>query len=390
MAPTRRAARGWLLAGGILLVASVGLYLLVRPRGVPVSVQSAVRGPLTVPILCEGALEPPPAGELRAAESGTAAEILAGEGELVRHGQPLLRLDNPDLIARAHDARAEVLQIEGERVSLASELDRAEREAAHAKTILDGDSRLIDRAAISRATFDSDDLAYRQAKARAESLRTRVSSGLPSRIALAQSRDRDLRRRVDALTIRAPADGVVYGLPRRAGEAVAAGQLVASVAHPERHQVRVRVDQPDLPRVAVGERLIVAFDGLPEERWEGKVDSVASGLRDVGGRQVGEVLGEIRDPSRKLPPNALVNVQIVIGEKKSALVVPRAALHRESERRFVYLLRSGRAIRRDVSVGLLGLSEVEITGGLQEGDVVILETQSPLAQGVRVVVAKGS
>src|SRR5437867_3681768 len=130
------------------------------------------------------------------------------------------------------------------------------------------------------------------------------------------------------------------------------------------------IDRPELARSRSG------------ERWEGKVDSVASGLRDVGGRQVGEVLGEIRDPSRKLPPNALVNVQIVIGEKKSALVVPRAALHRDSERRFVYLLRDGRALRRDVSVGLLGLTEVEITGGLQEGDLVILETQSPLAQGV--------
>lgn len=377
------------MAGGILLVASIGLYVLVRPRGVPVRVQSAVRSALTVPILCEGALEPPPAGELRAAESGTVAEILAREGELVRKGQPLLRLDNPDLIARAHDARAEALRIEGERASLASDLDRAEREAAHARTILDGDSRLIDQAVIPRATYDSDDLAYRQAKARAESFRAQLSSSVPSRVALAQARDRDLQRRLDALTVRAPGDGLVYGLPRRAGEAVAAGQLLASVTDPELHPVRVRVDQPDLPRVAAGERLIVTFDGLPEERWQGKVDSVASGLRDAGGRQVGEVLGEIRDPSRKLPPNALVNVQIVIGEKKSALVIPRAALHRNNERRFVYLLRGGRALRRDVSVGLLGLTDVEITGGLQEGDVVILETESPLAEGVRVV-AKGS
>jgi len=380
----RRAARRWLVVGGILLAGSVGVSLFLRPRGVPARVRIVTRAELTVPILCEGALEPPPAGELRARDAGTVAEVFVREGEAVRKGEPLLRLDDPDLIARAHDARAEVLQIEGERTSLASELEAAEREAAHWKKVLGGDTRLLDKAAISRATYDSDDLSYRQAVARAESLRTRLASRLPSRAALAETRDQDLRGRVDALTFRAPADGFVYGLPRRAGEKVEKGQLAASVTDAERRRVRVRVDQPDLPRVAVGERLIVTFDGLPDERWEGRVDSVASGLRDVGGRQVGEVLGEIRDPSRKLPPNALVNVQVVVGEKRSTLVIARAALHRDGKGRFVYLLQDGRARRRDVSVGLFGLTEVEITAGLQKGDAVVLETQSPLAEGVRV------
>jgi len=97
--------------------------------------------------------------------------------------------------------------------------------------------------------------------------------------------------------------------------------------------------------------MIVTFDGLPDRRWEGKVLSVPSGVTETGGRQVGEVVGEISDTRLTLPPNASVNVQIIVGEKRSALSIPRAALQRDGDRRYVYVLEKGRARRRPVTVG---------------------------------------
>jgi multidrug efflux pump subunit AcrA (membrane-fusion protein) len=144
------------------------------------------------------------------------------------------------------------------------------------------------------------------------------------------------------------------------------------------------VDQPDLPQTAAGQRLIVTFDGLPRERWEGTVTFVDPGLRNVGGREVGEVLGEVADPGAKLPSNAAVDVQIVTGEKAGVLVVPRASVFRDGDKRFVYVFEAGRARRRDVAVGLLGLTEVEIVEGLGDKDTVILPGAVALADGVRV------
>jgi membrane fusion protein (multidrug efflux system) len=182
----------------------------------------------------------------------------------------------------------------------------------------------------------------------------------------------------------------VYGLPRRAGESVSAGQVVASVIDPERRRLRARVDQPDLPRIAIGQRILVAFDGLPHERWEGKVSFVSPGLSQIGGREVGEVLGEVGDPKGRLPTNAAVEVQIVTGEKSGTLVVPRASVLKDGERRYVYLLDGGRARRRDVQVGLTGLNDVEIVGGLAEKDLVILPGAVPLSEGLRVRPAEAS
>jgi membrane fusion protein (multidrug efflux system) len=152
--------------------------------------------------------------------------------------------------------------------------------------------------------------------------------------------------------------------------------------------VRARIDQPDLPRVSPGERAIVGFDGLPHEHWEGKVTFVAPGLREVAGREVGEVLVEVADPEGKLPANAAVDLQIVTGEKKGTLVVPRASVFRDGERRFVYVFDHGRARRREIEIGLLGLTEAEALHGLEERDRVILPGATPLTDGARVRATK--
>ena len=81
-------------------------------------------------------------------------------------------------------------------------------------------------------------------------------------------------------------------------------------------------------------------------------------------------------------------MQIVVGEKHGVLTIPRAALFRDGNHRFVYRLEEGRARRRDLSVGLIGLNDVEITNGLQENDSVILPGTVPFSDGLRVTTTR--
>jgi multidrug efflux pump subunit AcrA (membrane-fusion protein) len=382
---------GWRWGLGLGALALVVLVAAVsRPRGASVQAVAVRRGDLLVPVQCDGTLEPPLGGELRAADAAAVAEILAKNGDRVRTGAPLVRLENAELSRKALDARSEALRLEGERTTAGADADELEREERHAARVFEADARLLSNGAITRMTYESDELALAQARDRLRAARARLgalegaSPGSPSRIELARQSAADLERRVAALTVRAGAEGLVYGLPRRVGEAVAAGQVVANVIDPAHRRLRARVDQADLPQTMAGQRLIVTFDGLPGSRWEGTVTFVDPGLRDVAGREVGELLGEIADPQAKLPSNAAVDVQIVTGQKSGALVVPRSSVLRDGERRYVYVLESGRARRRDVTVGLLGLSEVEVVNGLGEEDTVILPGATALSDGLRV------
>jgi len=457
-----------------------------------------VRGDLLVRVACDGRLEPPEGGELRVADGGTVAAITVHEGDRVRGGQLLLRLANPDLEARARDARAEVRQLQSDSAAAAGELDRERREATFREQVVAGDRRLVAQGAIPRATLDADQLAWQQARGRVHDAEARLdalqrppgdgnasapgsyrgttgqpatgagvkpaqgATGLPpssagdeppatatsraraaastghrprpgsgSRLGLAEGAAAELARRLAALTVRAPFAGTVYGLPRAVGETVSPGQLVASVTDPDHPHVRCRVDQPDLPRVAPGQRLLVTFSGLPDRRWEGTVQRVGTGLREAGGREVGEITGELSDPVHTLPANAAVDVQVVVAQKRGVLSVPRSALRRDTDQgdlgpageapgsgeaggaagspgaggaaapgtglggggaaggapRYVYVVVRRRAHRRDVAVGLIGLTEVEVLSGLNEGERVVAEGPPTLEENVRVVEA---
>jgi len=385
---TPRARALWGLAAVVLVAAVLGL--LRDGRASRVETASVRRTSLRVTVTCAAKLEPPPGGELRAPEPATVAAVLRRDGATVARGDALVRLDSPDLVARAREARGEVEQLEAEGAAARAEVEQARVEAEHRRARLAGDLRLVEQGAVARATVDESRLAVNEAEAKLRSAEARVRAlarggeGERPRLELARERAQALDARVASLTVRAPFPGVVYALPRRAGEVVAPGQVVASITDPVRPTVRGRVDQPDLPRLQVGQPLLVTFDGLPDQAFAGTVKSVGRDLREEGGRNVGEVVGEIQDLGRRLPLNASVNVEIVVAERSSVLVVPRAAVHRDGARRYVLAVRAGRAERRAVEVGLVGSVDVEVLGGLAEGERVILPGATPVEDGQRV------
>jgi len=387
--PALRFRWRWVAGIAVLLAAGVA-FDLARAQRVSVRLGRASRSRLVVPVLCAGTLQPPPGGDLMARQAGLVGAIWVREGERVFKGAPLLRLDAPELAGKAAAAREELFALREAKAVAEAQLDGEKREASYRRSVWEADRRLLEQQAISRAAYEADELAARQAEAQVRVTEARMGSiagggpGAVSRLDLVAARARDLAAQLDGLTVRAPAAGVVYGLPRRVGEPVSPGQVVASVTEPAHPYVRLRVDPPDLPLVAEGQRFVVTFDGLPNREWDGRIEAVGRGLREASGREVAEVLGALTGGGQDLPFNASVNVKIVVGEKPSALLVPRAALHQEGQGRFVYVEHAGRAERREISVGLVGLTDVEVTAGLTEGESVILSGDGPLFGGLRV------
>ncbi len=382
-------AVGWGVGLAAVLGLAVAAVLALRPHGALVQVAPVTRGDLRALVQCDGILEPQPGSELRAPEGGLVAERPVRDGDPVRPGQVLLRLDNPDLAAQRRQAEADALRLQADTREAEAGRAKASEDVEHWQGIVATDRRLVEQSAATRSELEGDELALGEATARQREVEARLAAlcGPSGQAALARDAASAAARRLASLVMRSPREGVVYGLPARLGEMVQRGQLVASIADPGRPRVRLRVDQPDLPKVAVGQLLLVTFSGLPGREWQGRVTVAAPVLREADGRQVGEIVGALSDPGRLLPLNASVDARIVLAERHGVLTVPRAALYREDGRRFVYLLRGGRARQREVDVGLVGLTEVEITGGLAAGDRVVIAGELPLAEGLRVTPA---
>ncbi len=363
-------------------------------RSISVSVAVARRQDIAIPVLCDGTLEPGPGSERRAPEAASVQEVLVRDGSRVAAGEILVRLSAPELERQAREARSEADALEAERAAAAADLASLEAEVSRKTRTADSDERLVRSGAVTSESRNADAAAAEEARARRTAARARLSALAPddprSRLSLARRSADELEARVSRLTVTAPSAGIVFDLPRKAGERVDAGQIVAAVADPARRRVRARVDEPDLPKIAGGQAITATFDGLSGRQWSGVVDGVSSTLRDEGGRRVGDVTGTLADPEGRLPGNASVNLAIVTASRRDALVVPRAALGRDGPRRFVFVLDHSRARRRDVSVGLLGATEAEITSGIAAGERVLLPGSAPLSDGASVSVAGGS
>lgn len=191
------------------------------------------------------------------------------------------------------------------------------------------------------------------------------------------------------LNVRAPFDGVVYSIPVLQGAYVNPGDLVLQEADLSKVRIRAFVDEPDVARLTAGDAIEVTWDAVPGRTWRSTLMSVPAAIKLHGTRNVGETTFEVDNSDYRLLPNVNVNVSVVTAEHKNVLTVPREAVHLEDSKTYVYQIQDDTLQRRDVQTSISNLTQVEVTGGLNENALVALTSTNakPLKNGlpVRVV-----
>jgi len=202
-----------------------------------------------------------------------------------------------------------------------------------------------------------------------------------------------LEEKVQDGRIAAPGDGTLYSLPVRAGDYVKVGDLLAEMA--DLHKVRVRafIDEPELGGLETGEQVRITWDALPNRTWTGKTQVIPKQVVQRQARSVGELLCEVNNDKLELLPNINVNVRINSRERIGVLTVPRGAVEAENGRRFVFVvlrnaLGVGKATleKREIHVGIADATNYEVTGGLNEGEMVALPGDVDLKDGMAVTI----
>jgi len=166
----------------------------------------------------------------------------------------------------------------------------------------------------------------------------------------------------------------VYSIPIKQGEYVQQGELLLQLANLHRVQVRAFVDEPELGKLANGQPVTVTWDALPGKSWHGEITQMPYTVTTYGTRNVGQVLCGVDNNDARLLPNINVTVNVSIANKKDIVTVAREALHDDDNGRFVYVIREGRLQRQPVEAGIANNTRIEVTTGLEPGDLVALNT----------------
>ena len=407
----KQTVRLWIWRGlaVLLIVVFFAVRALTRDQ-LQVRVAAAADVQLVSTISTNGRVEPEANFEVHSPIATTVKAVYVQPGDQVAAGKVLLVLD--DVEARAREAttesgvRAAQAALEAvtqngtqqERQATAADVLRQRLERDNARRDLDALTKLNSTGAASSSEVDAArqrlDTAEVNLRALDQSQNSRYSHAETERaraaLADAEANRAAMRQVVAQTVVRAPVAGTVYSLDARATDFVEEGKLLLQLADLHHERVRAYFDEPEIGRLAVGQKIQIKWDAKPGRIWNGHIERTPVTVINLGTRSVGEVLVKIDDADGELLPDTNVNVTVTLSSEPNSLSVPREALRLENGSPYVFKVVKGGLQRTYVTTGTINLTQVAILSGLASGDLVATGTLSgqPLQEGVPIKVVR--
>ncbi len=380
----RSARRAWFWLG----VAVVVGWALYRLKFAPVPVEAAVATTDTIvaEVMGTGTLEARLKTTLSPRIQERLAEVLADQGDAVRAGQVLARLDDGEL-------RQQVAVAEAAQAAARAALDRTRTDEARALAVLEQARLTHERGLALLATrvaaqADVDKAVEALHVAEADLRRARAAITEAEKQVLTAERNLAWQReRLGFTRLTSPYDGLVVRRDRDPGGVVVPGASILQLIATNELWVSAWVDETAMAALAPGQPARVVFRSEPERSYPGEV----ARLGREADRETREFVVDVR--VHQLPPHWAVGqraeVFIETGRRAQATVIPARLLVWREGRAGVFVESGGRARWRAVQPGLRGTHRLEVAAGLQVGERVIAplgKPVRPLRDGQRVTV----
>jgi HlyD family secretion protein len=391
-----------MLVRGLLALAAIAIAAYVFQDailGLPVDVQEVVRGDLVQTVVASGRVTTPQRVSVGAVVTERVERIPVAEGQTVRRGDALIELDDRDERAAITQAEAAVAQADARiRQLREAGLPAAEQAQKQAEANLrlarqqhDRNVELKAKGFISESALDDAkrnlDVAQSQLDAARLQVRSTGPSGSEYRVAetaLLQARATLVAAtaRLEQMTIRAPADGILIGRSVEPGDVVQPGHELMILAPAGETQIVVSIDEKNLAQLRPGQKALASADAYPRERFAAELVYINPGIDALRGAV--EVKLRVTDPPPYLRQDMTVSVDIEVTRRAGAVVAPADTVHdAASAHPWVLAVEDHRAARKPVSLGARGEGRVEILGGAAPGDRLI-STAAGIVPGQRV------
>ncbi len=336
-----------------------------RDAGQQVFMEKVETGPFRDTINASGLLIPRKKVSIMSDVMGKIVELPVKEGDIVKKGQMLVRIDDRDLKSEVKRQEAGVrmaeIQVKNQEVSVAT----ASREFNRKK-------RLFENKLISVEAFE-------QAKSSlqgAELLLNQYKESVVQARAILQKSEELLSKTV----ILSPMAGKITSLNKELGEQVIQGtvnipgSVIMEVSDMSAIDLEVEVNEIEASRIRTGMLATLKLDALANRKFKGKVSEIGQSAyrpqgRDVSVFKIKIALLEL-DPAMK--PGMNGEAEITVQEKKKALFIPIQAVRTgDDNKKFCFVMKDGKAEKKIVETGLSNDANIEITSGLT-GDETVL------------------
>jgi len=304
-----------------------------------------------------GSIEPERRADLRAEVSAIVLQVLKENGEPVKRGDVLVRLDETSI-------RDTLMSAEDMQRAASLAVDQANRQLERLKT-------LTASGMTSAKALDDAEMARNNAMSELSSSRSRVATA---------------RQQLARTTVRAPFDGVVSDRKVSNGDTAAIGKELLKVIDPTSMRFEGQVSADRISLVKVGQLVSFRINGYGEQQFAGVVKRIDPAANAVT-RQVEVLIGFTNATQPKV--SGLYAEGRIDAEAAAALMVPESALVRAGDKAYTWRIKGNKLSKVDVVVGARDArtGNLAVTTGLAAGDQVLRSPTSNLTDGQQVEMA---
>lgn len=337
----------WLAVAGVaILLAGAGIMWQnnnKKSSALPQQTIKVTKGDISTLVAATGSIQAVNSVDISSKITAQIKEVNVKENEQVTAGQVLVVLEDSGLQAQVTQAR--------ERLS-------------NAAVKYERNQRMNSIGAASSQQIDDARMEYNIAQANYD----QVMSSLNETI------------------IKSPMNGIVIGKPLTPGAMVAQGvnnpTVIMTVADMSKMQAEVQVDQTDIGKLVVGQMVNFTVDAYPDKTFTGKVSNISKKPVTQSNVVYYSVTVDINNAENLLNPGMVARVSIIASESKNVLTLPLSAIRSDKNGKYVVVLdQQGKTRNVPVTTGSMSDDKVEITGGVNEGDQVVVTQSQPAQSG---------
>ncbi len=369
----------------VLIVVALIIFFNLRAnreKSIKVKVEEVKRQDLTSIVSASGEVKPRKNVNISAHIPGRVVKIGVEEGQYVKKGDFLLKLDSTQYEAFVERDKATISSLQADLIQTEAKLKRDKQALERAKA-------LHREQLISDEQLENAKTQYEISLASLQAIKHRIDQAKAS---LQSSLDN-----LNKTIYHSPIEGVITSLRIEEGEVVITGTMnnpgtvLMTIADLSVMEVEIEVDETDVIGVQIGQEAEVKVDAFPDLIIKGKVTEVGSSALTKLGTAAEEakdfkVVITLINPPKNLKPGLSASADIITARKKNVLAVPISSLvlkedeDKKEEVEGVYIVKEGRAHFQPVEKGIMGEMMVEIKSGLKEGQKVITGPYSALRQ----------
>ena len=385
--------RNYLLAGGafiIFLIYVISLSLGPRKLRVEtdnIQIAEVRNGKFMEYVDVEGLVQPILTIKVNTRESGSVERIVTEEGSMMKKGDTILVLTNPDLIREIEDQRDEwenqrysykerEIEMEQKSLALKQQALQTQYEMSRLQKSFGLEKEEYKMGIKSKAQLEvsEDEYNYNLKKTalQMESLQQDSAMTIIRKELLRNEMERGQKKflrsmdRLEGLIVRAPIDGQLSYVNATPGQQVASNSNIAEIKVLDQFKIHTQLSEYYIDRITTGLPATVNYQG---KKYPLKITKVVPEVKD---RMFDVDLVFIGEMPENVRVGKSFRVQIELGQPEDALVMPRGNFYQATGGQWIYKVNGDKAIRVPLTIGRQNPQQYEVTEGLQGGDLVIV------------------